>query len=687
MRNASYLLRELEGATQRFTIPVYQRNYDWKIKNCEQLFNDLIYVSKNNIELHFFGSIVLVATGHENIIIDGQQRITTISLLLLALYKLLKSGKITAEDSRLQDRILAYLVDSYSPDEYKLKPVKNDNIAYEKLFRDSEDYDYTSNITRNFKYFYDRILKNELTTDQLYDAIGKLKTIKIVLDPRYDEPQKVFESLNSTGLALTEADKIRNFILMGIVDTRTQERFYLDYWVKYENYTDKRVDAFIRDYLTIKLPRLPNSNVIYFEFKDYVLKQQKTGFEIKSILSEILQYAEIYHKISCANISKKKIDPLLQRINLLNISVLNPYLMEMFRCYFNNQITENDCVEILQTIETYIVRRGICDIKAQGLNRIFAVLHNKAQQTAAANTANYADVVKYILLSQNFPNDTRLCNAIETRDFYRMKSPGAKYLFDRLITRDSKEYKPGSIAELIQDGTLTVEHIMPQQLSPQWKEELGENWQDIHEIWLHRIANLTVTAYNSKYSNQTFQRKCEMENGFRESPIHMNQEIAHFNSWNEVSLKQRQDQMKALFLKTWPLPQTKFRPYQKEMELYSLDEDESFFTGKTIKSFFLNGTRFEVDSWVKMLIEITKFLYVTEPAILHQLVKEGKEKGFLKAKPTDEPIWIEIAPKLYLCRRSSTDNKILFLRKLLSYYNMDSSEVEIELSQTAESDS
>ena len=269
------LVAFMQGSDKRFVIPVYQRNYDWKTENCKQLFDDLKKVIKTQRKSHFFGSIVSVYNPDgENMefqIIDGQQRLTTISLLLLAMYNLIKNDIVAAEQSNLADKVYrTYLIDEWQDDDtrIKLKPVKNDRTAFGKLFDDETEYVKDSNVTINYRYFYERIQRQELTMDELFEAIRRLEIISITLN-QDDNPQLIFESLNSTGVALSEGDKIRNFILMGL-PTKQQNNFYEKYWNKIEVCTGYEVSAFVRDYLSVKQQSTPSLNKIYFTFKAYV---------------------------------------------------------------------------------------------------------------------------------------------------------------------------------------------------------------------------------------------------------------------------------------------------------------------------------------------------------------------------------------------------------------------------------
>ena len=267
------LIGYMDGSRKRFVIPVYQRNYDWKTENCKQLYDDLVKVVRNNRRNHFFGSIVSVHDGYgeEYLIIDGQQRLTTISLLLLAMHNLLVSGDVVSSDSQLSERLLNdYLVDKYDHSEtrIKLKPIKNDKHAFSRLFEDIKDHINESNLTINYSYFYERIKKKEISIDELFESIRRLEIIDISLN-QDDNPQLIFESLNSTGLALSEGDKIRNLILMGL-PTEKQNEYYEKYWNKIEEFTHYSVSLFTRDYLSIKQQTTPAMSRIYITFKNYI---------------------------------------------------------------------------------------------------------------------------------------------------------------------------------------------------------------------------------------------------------------------------------------------------------------------------------------------------------------------------------------------------------------------------------
>lgn len=329
------LIEYMEGSKKRFIIPVYQRNYDWKTENCKQLYDDLIKVIKNKRRSHFFGSLVSVyepsGRNTEFLVIDGQQRLTTVSLLFLAMYNLIDAGAIVSNDSSLGKQIYEdFLVDKYQPEEtrIKLKPVKNDQKAFGKLFSSVDEHIRESNLTTNYNYFYERIQKQEITIDELFDAICSLEIINITLNNE-DNPQLIFESLNSTGLDLSEGDKIRNFILMGL-PSKEQDEYYDKYWNRIEECTKYDVSSFVRDYLSVKQMVIPSQKKIYISFKEYVEQQ---SIEVEELLKELLAYAKRYEILLCGGAKNKVLDSCIYRLNRLETTVTRPFFLEVLRLY------------------------------------------------------------------------------------------------------------------------------------------------------------------------------------------------------------------------------------------------------------------------------------------------------------------------------------------------------------------
>ena len=682
--SASHLLEFLEGSRKRFIIPVYQRNYDWKTDNCKQLFDDLVQVIRENKQSHFFGSIVSYAhLRDEVVLIDGQQRITTVSLILIAMINAMKQGIMESEDSNLVDILQdTYIIDKYRKDERKvrLKPFRDDCNAFDRLiFNKEEDYVADSKVTHNYHYFYDRITNlKELTMDELYRAIDSLEIIDIVLEPEHgDDPQLIFESLNSTGLDLTEADKIRNFILMGLKPD-IQEKYYDDYWNKIENCTGSELDSFVRNYLTIETGVIPNIRNVYQAFKAFA-----KGKDIQQLLGQMLTYATAYKKLTTFDLGDSEANEIAKRLDLLDMTVAYPFLMAFMIYASDTGIYEKELVPVLSCIESFIFRRLMCDLPTNALNKIFATLHKFVVKNKK-ETDTYSDVMVYYLetrkLSSTFPKDEEFLNGFTTKNIYAMRGKNKTYLFERLENGSSKEKNDivGNIAE----GILTIEHIMPQTLSPWWRQELGDKYETIHEKWLHTIANLTLTGYNSTYSNKSFPEKKTIENGFLQSGLRLNQYIAKFDQWTEKELEMRKKDLSDKALKIWTYPSTNFKPVKKEDDVVSLSEDNGVATGRKITSFLFKDTIYAVSDWAKMMWEMAKLLCEINPSLLY---KEARSKKNVWFQTTPAKHYQELATGLYFCpSHSSTWNKMAILKNLFKLYQIDEDELAFGLAPIKE---
>lgn len=683
---AEKLVRFMEGSDKRFVIPVYQRNYDWKIENCKQLYDDLKKLIKNRRSSHFFGSIVSVHDydSDERLIIDGQQRLTTVSLLFLAMYNLLEEQVIVSEDFRLSQKIFTkYLVDEWKPEEtrIKLKTVKNDSYAYGKLFDEKAEHIKESNLTINYDYFYERIQKEEISIDELYQAIRKLEIINISLNPKEDNPQLIFESLNSTGLALSEGDKIRNFILMGL-ETKKQEVYYEKYWNKIEIYTDYEVSLFIRDYLSVKQKSIPSLNKVYVTFKNYAENE-----EVETLLIELLEYAKLYKILLEGKTSNVALNACIYRLNRLETTVTRPFFLEILRLYTANEISMENVVEIFAVIESFLYRRTICELPTNSLNKIFLFLHREIMRYDG-EAKNYVEKMKYALLSKKekarFPEEEEFLDCFEKKQMYFMNSKNKIYLLERLENHGTKEDK--NVYRHFDDGEYSIEHIMPRHLSPAWKEDLGEDYEVIHDTWLHRIANLTITAYNSKYSNDVFTKKRDMENGFKDSGLRMNQTIAREEKWGLAELEKRNEELKSRALKIWALPTTEYEPEERQMDIYSL-EDEIDFTGRTIVKFSLKNNDENVSSWAEMYQKVLQILHQEDKAVLTKLAKskDGADLSIhVSYRKEDFPSSVEIADGIHALTKTSTVSKLALLRRFFALYRMEESDLIFYLKNEAE---
>lgn len=680
--NAQKLIKYLDGASKRFIIPVYQRNYDWKMEHCKQLYDDLVKIIRQNRKSHFFGSIVSVqsesGTMEEFLIIDGQQRLTTISLLLLAIYHLLSSGKMVSRDHQLTDKILKkYLIDEYEPEEkrIKLKPIKNDQKAFGILFDQDEEYIPDSNLTINYRYFYDRIQHGELDIDELFDAICKLEIINISLNHE-DNPQLIFESLNSTGLNLSEGDKIRNYILMGLPNDQ-QTKFYEKYWNRIESYTDYDVSSFVRDYLSIKQQSTPNMNSVYPTFKKYV--EDAEVADIEPLLKDLLEYAKRYAFLIKGGHSDERLNSCIYRLNRLSTSVTRPFLLEVIRLSESGALTADELIEVFHFTESYLFRRAICDLPTNALNKIFLLLHREIIRFDG-DESHYVEKFKYALLSKRertrFPSDEEFAECMSTRNIYGMNPKNKLYLFERLENSETSETK--DVWGHLDRGEYSIEHIMPQHLTAAWIVSLGDNYEAIHTNWLHRLANLTLTAYNSRYSNSPFAEKRDMPHGFKDSGLRINQWVGRKEQWGLPELEERDQLLKNTVIGIWPYPTSNYHPQKKQMDAIALDEDV-ILTGRVLSKYSFKGAEQPVASWADMYQQVITMLHSENKAVLTKLAVSQDPAVDLSLhfsmSPTSFNSCRQIDTDLYVWTGTDTQYKINNLRKIFAIFDVPESEL------------
>lgn len=688
-------IRFMEGRDKRFVIPVYQRNYDWKIANCRQLYDDLVKVIKNDRKSHFFGSIVSVYDNKSNpnkqvfLIIDGQQRLTTVSLLLLAIHNLLIKDIAHSENKYLAEQIYTdFLIDKYEHDEtrIKLKPVKNDNDAFHKLFEDEEKYYKNSNLTINYMYFYNRIQKEEISLDDLYTAISRLQIINIKLDET-DNPQLIFESLNSTGVNLSEGDKIRNYVLMGQPADK-QEIYYEKYWNPIEILTNYNVSMFIRDYLSVKTQVTPSVNKIYADFKEYVSAENP---DMETLLKNMLQYAKYYAVLLKGeplsdSVDKKlaaDIKNIIGRLNWLSTTVTRPFLLEVFRLREEGSLTWKDVEYVFRIIESYLIRRNICEVPTNALNKIFLTLHREIIKYDGT-ARDYVEKMKYTLSikreSGRYPKDEEFIPALSDKNVYGMASKYRTYMLERYENAGIHEGLK-DVYEGLKDGTYSIEHIMPQHLTPAWIDDLSEDGRDaeeVHTIWLHRLANLTLTSFNSSYSNERFIVKRDLVDketgdviGYAGSGLSCNKWIGTREKWTEKELEERNQLLLDKAKRIWPLFPSSFKPKEKPLDSVTLDEDVDL-TGKNILKFSYKGIEQPVASWADAYQKVIKILHQQDESVLNEMAFSSETDkefiGFFIADKNKAHAFVEIDDGIVLNTNLNTNVKISYLQKLFKRF-------------------
>ena len=576
---------EILNGNRQFLIPVYQRFYSWDIDQCKRLWNDIVEMQRKGKAGHFVGSIVNIAeqampTGVQKyMIIDGQQRMTTLTLLLLALrdYAIKNPSDTTINARRIDNMLLKNEYES-GDERYKLLLTETDRDILISLVEEKPISEgIRSRLIEKYNFFANKLADKEIQPAEVYESIGKLQIVNITLDRAVDDAQAIFESLNSTGKELSESDLIRNYVLMGL-EPSEQTYVYEHLWRPMEQLfiyeTQGTVmDAFFRHYLTMKLSRIPKQGRVYEEFKLYHLNCEFGT--IRELCQDLLEYAKYYTNIVFKRNSDTDLKKLYEDIIDLRMEVSYPFLLKIHHDCREGLITSDELKEILRLCISYVLRRAICEIPTNSMNKTFATLKNYIRPD------DYLNSVKAFFVMQDtykeFPDNDKFEGAFENRDIYNMRA--RNYILSRLENFDNK-------APIIIEN-YTIEHIMPQNknLSLEWQADLGAEWQDVQKKYLHTIGNLTLTAYNREMSDKPFLEKMNMKGGFKESALRLNKYVVLQNRWNQKHIQERAKELAKKAESIWPYPTltvAELAPYQveeKTVQKYSLETyDVNVFT-------------------------------------------------------------------------------------------------------------
>ncbi len=550
--------------TNQFVIPIYQRVYSWKKEQCKQLWDDIIKIGGNDkMNGHFIGSILYVRDDNTHssplLIIDGQQRLTTITLLFIAL-------RNHSSDEVKRKEIESYLINSDKDGDKKFRLILSESDKDTLLFLIDKNKRKPSEpslkIMENFKLFEKWISENTDKLETIFKGLEKLMIVWIALKKEKDDPQLIFESMNSTGKDLTQTDLIRNYILMGL-EPEKQKIFYKKYWRAMEEdfkQNETLFNQFVRHYLTIKTREIPNINKVYEAFKRY---QQERGIETEVLLQDLQKYCRYFCQIAFKKEDNKDLNKALSFLVDLEMDVIYPLLLELYIDYSDGVLSKQDFIPIIYLTESYLCRRAVCGIPSNGLNKFFPSFTKKIDKKQYLKSVE--EHFGSLTGRQRFPNDSEFKDSLITIDFYHFKKK--KYFLERLEKFDTEE--PVNTQEC------TIEHIMPQTLTKEWKRDLGENFQAIHDKYLHTIGNLTKTGYNTEYGNRSFQKKRDMEKGFKQSPLRLNQGLKDLESFGEKEIEKRANDLADWALKIWTYPNLdaetleKYKP-KKEKKAYDL---------------------------------------------------------------------------------------------------------------------
>lgn len=658
------LLEFIGNGKKTFNIPVYQRNYDWKEEQCRKLFEDIQNIVKSDYEIeHFLGTVVFVSSKsemnfNEYVLIDGQQRITSIMLLLKVLHE-----KVTDENDK-EEIWEEYLINKRAPEEnlrIRLKPVESDGMPYKKLIEEN-DISLTSNVCKNYRLFEKLIQESNYSAEEIYKALGKIELVYIQLEKgkKSENPQMIFESLNSTGLSLTQGDLIRNYLLMNH-EYEKQKMLYKNFWLEIEKrITNEKISDFVRDYLTMKNGSISNKDKVYDDFKRYI-KQNNENMDEEGILEELKTYSEYYSWFLNGNSANNKINEKLLEFRYLRNTTVYPLILSVFEdTYSYKNINENELLDILDLLISYIFRRSVCGYTTNSLNKVFAsiVILLKSK-----------DIYKQIekgLMSKSFPGDEEFRAEFIKCNFYKKGTEFCKYTLRSLEIFENKEQTDME--------NITIEHIMPQTLNSEWRIELGSKFEQIHSEYINTIGNLTLTGYNPELSNKNFELK---KRYYEESNIKMSREIANYDKWKDVEIRDRAEQLFEKAKRIWKLPQGYDNKNIDNLEYgknYLLGSNINI-TGKKPSKLIISGKEYSIKSWKELIEKLCLELYELEPRILKELIYnpsfKGKEKDIVTQNKEKLRAPVKIDEDLYIESNLNSN-------AILNYANMIATEYELE---------
>ena len=559
-------LNKLLNTSRQFIVPIFQRNYSWQKSQYEQLWFDILRASKfKEKQNHFIGSIVYIDMGtpagrpQQLLLIDGQQRLTTISILLCAIKDYVQKFNLETKLinlAKIKNQFL-YNSDEIDEDKYKLLLNVQDKETYIKLI-DNTIFTVNkpaTNIIKCYEFFYERIedfIKEYGQIDEIYAGIFKLSLVSISLDKDSDNPQMIFESMNSTGKDLSQTDLLRNYLLMDLTPEK-QTRLYKTYWKPmeelfgediYKNDVNK-FDYFIRDFLTLKSDTgyICKINNVYENFKRYYLDNNCEKF---AVLKDLFTYAKYYACIDLLQENDDELKLYWQEFKKLDSHVVYPFLLKLYDDYSCQILIKEDFKKILQVVISYLWRRAICEIPTNSLSKTFATLYQAVDKDDYVNSVIKAFVFKSSY--KRFPSDYEVREKLQTKDIYHFRL--RKYLLEALENYYHKEPID------LNTANYTIEHIMPQNIEHNllWQQMLGEDWQEVHSLYLHTLGNLTITGYNAEMSNKSFGEKVNGESGFKHSHLKLNESIAQCDVWNKKAIQRRTNILTDIILKIWKYP-------------------------------------------------------------------------------------------------------------------------------------
>lgn len=662
----------------QFVIPVYQRNYDWTTTECKQLLEDIIEVGskKNSDDTHFIGSIVFIHDGvytssdvKQLVIIDGQQRLTTMTLLYLALYRFALDNDMEEKAAEINETILINRFVKEDSSKLKLKQTDVNAKAFRYLMNENKPSDYNeySRIIDNYNHFFNALDKDNYST--IIEGLNRLLFVEISLERGKDDPQRIFESLNSTGLELSQADLIRNYILMGL-EPREQVRVFENYWeiiennAKIENSQESKVSELIRDYLTLINKKIPNKSKVYEEFKTRFKKRDVDFYQ--TTLQTIKQYSVIYNKLlNPSNETDVEIQRELRSIKQLEINVSYPFLLPVYDDYITNYIDKNTFIEVLRLIQSYTWRRFIVGLPTNALNKIFMTLYTDVDRS------NYLKSIEKALIkkrsSQRFPNNIEIEAGLKDKDLYNTQAKNKLYYFEQM-----EHYKNPERVDL-SSADITIEHIFPQNPDAKWKTDITEaEYKLFSEKYLNTIANLTLSGNNGALGNKSFSEKRDMNKdegrqGYVYSNLWMNEALKTKDVWNVEELEERFKLLYNRYTSIWKYPSITITEDNDDEEYTLFDAPEP--KHKKLEYYTYKDELVVTKEFSKMYNHIITDLFTESPSkFLLTDLKEALGLTTDKDKPRSA---YAINDTYYIEVNTDSNSKFSKLKKVLTAFELE----------------
>ncbi|RXG13260.1 DUF4268 domain-containing protein [Leeuwenhoekiella aestuarii] len=665
--------RFLQAANVQFVIPVYQRNYDWTSKECGELFKDILSVGQDFSETHFIGSIVYIHEGvhttnevKELVIIDGQQRLTTINILYVALYRYAKENGFEQDADRLYNLFLINQYVQQESSKLKLKQTDTNSAAFKAIMIGTEkEFDQYSNVIENFNFFKSCITEKNFNSIQ--QGINRLIFVEISLEREKDDPQRIFESLNSTGLELSQSDLIRNFILMDL-EPKEQHRIFEQIWNPIEDNAydltcqKSVVSSYIRDYLTLRNNKIPNKSKVYAEFKKLYANKKDDSYqqELENIKSLSVHYKKFINPVTVKDDTIRKE---LKYISRLEINVAYPFLLQVFEDAENGVLDTDTLIRILKLIQSYVWRRFIVGLPTNALNKIFMSLY------AEIDIENYYESLAQALVKKRgtakFPTDQEIKTALYDKDLYNIQSKNRSYLFEMLENYNNREFVDTS------NELITIEHIFPQNPAMEWEQELpAEVFFMFKEKHLNTLANLTLSGNNGALGNKSFNAKKGMnkdglEQGYLYSRLWLNNFLRDIDVWNLTNYTTRFDLIYERFLKIWNYPDVPVEVEEDDVEVNIFNADKP--TGKKLEYFIFEETKYEETHIAQMYFTVLSELYAKNP----QLLLDSKDIIQLSRNREEFRAPQELVNGYYVESNIDSNSKFRNLKKILMVFEAE----------------